>query len=78
MSDVSELGTFEECADELNDFVGTLQRYPHTVLVFALRAHLCGLLQALRSRGQWSGAEAAVFVEELARELQAAIELGSS
>jgi len=77
MSDVSAMGTFEECADELNDFVATLERYPHTVLAFALRAHLCGLLQALRAQGQWSAQEAAAFVEEMARELDAA-DLGSS
>jgi hypothetical protein len=58
-------GTFEECADELNDFVATLERYPHTVLAFALRAHLCGLLQALRVDGQWSVPQITTFIQEL-------------
>jgi hypothetical protein len=68
MTITSTTGTFEECADELNDFVATLQRYPHTVLAFALRAHLCGLLQALQAHEQWSGTEARTFLEELAHE----------
>jgi len=44
-------GTFEECADEPNDFINTLDRYPHTVLAFVLRARLAGLLQALLFHG---------------------------
>lgn len=69
MSDDSTVGTFEECADELNDFLVTLERYPHTVLAFALRAHLCGLLQALRTRGEWSEEDLVAFVEEMSVEL---------
>jgi hypothetical protein len=68
MASISTTGTFEECADELNDFVATLQIYPLTVLAFALRAHLCGLLQALRVHGQWSDEEVATFLEELEHE----------
>ena len=68
MASISTTGTFEECADELNDFVATLHRYPHTVLAFALRAHLCGLLQALHAHGHWSEAEVATFLEELEQE----------
>jgi hypothetical protein len=65
MTSNSTTGTFEECADELNDFVATLQKYPHTVLAFALRTHLCGLLQALRVHGQWSDEEVRTFLQEL-------------
>jgi hypothetical protein len=68
MASISTTGTFEECADELNDFVATLQRYPHTMLAFALRAHLCGLLQALQAHGQWSREEVATFLQELEHE----------
>jgi hypothetical protein len=68
MASISTAGTFEECVDELNDFVTTLDRYPHTVLAFALRAHLCGLLQALQAHGQWSGGQIAAFLEELEQE----------
>jgi hypothetical protein len=59
---------FEECADELNDFINTLERYPHTVLAFALRAHLSGLLQALLVHGQWTRAQIASFLEEMEHE----------
>jgi hypothetical protein len=72
MAVTSEPGTFEECVDELNDFVATLERYPYTVLAFALRAHLCGQLQALRTQGEWSAEEIATFVEELAIEARQA------
>jgi hypothetical protein len=68
MASISTTGTFEECADELNDFVATLQRYPHTALAFALRAHLCGLLQALLVHGQWSREEVTTFLQELEQE----------
>ena len=68
MASISTTGTFEECADELNDFVATLQKYPHTVLAFALRAHLCGLLQALRAHGQWRDEEVTAFLQELEHE----------
>jgi hypothetical protein len=68
MSRLSITGTFEECADELNEFVNTLRRYPHAVLAFASRAHLSGLLQALLIHGQWSQAEVATFLEEMQHE----------
>jgi hypothetical protein len=68
MASISTPGTFEECADELNDFVATLQKYPDTVLAFALRAHLCGLLQALQAHGQWSREEVATFLGEMEQE----------
>ena len=61
-------GTFEECADELNDFINTLDRYPHTVLAFVLRAHLSGLLQALLFHGLWTREDIATFLEDMERE----------
>ncbi len=64
----STVGMFEECADQLNDFIVTLEGYPHTVLAHALRAHLAGLLQALVAHGQWSRADAETFIEELEEE----------
>ena len=64
-------GTFEECADELNDFINTLERYPHTVLAFVLRAHLAGLLQALLINGLWTRDEVATFLEDMEHEVPA-------
>ena len=68
MTNISTMGKFEECADELNDFVATLGRYPHTVLAFALRTHLSALLQALLANGRWTRAEVAIFLQELCDE----------
>jgi hypothetical protein len=68
MSRVSTPGTFEECADELNDFINTLERYPHTLLAFALRAHLSGLLQALLVYGLWTREEVETFLEDMEHE----------
>ena len=62
---ISTPGTFEECADELNDFISTLERYPYTVLAFALRAHLAGLLQALLMNDLWTREELATFMEDM-------------
>jgi hypothetical protein len=64
-------GTFEECADELNDFISTLERYPPTVLAFVLRAHLAGLLQALLINGLWTRDEVATFMEDMEHEVLA-------
>ena len=40
-------GAVEQCLDELNDFIGGLQRYSATALAVALRVHLETLLQAM-------------------------------
>jgi hypothetical protein len=69
MSRVSTPGTFEECADELNDFINTLERYPHTLLAFVLRAHLSGLLQALLAQGPWKREEVATFLRDMQHEI---------
>ena len=69
MSKVSNPGTFEECADELNDFINTLERYPHTLLAFALRAHLSGLLQALLAHGRWTRAQVTAFLDDMEQEI---------
>jgi hypothetical protein len=68
MSRDSTPGTFEECADELNDFINTLERYPHTLLAFALRAHLSGLLQALLIHGRCTREEVTTFLQEMEHE----------
>ncbi len=69
MSRLSTPGTFEECADELNDFINTLERYPHGLLAFVLRAHLSGLLQALVAHGWWTREEVAAFLEDMEHEI---------
>ena len=69
MSSSSNVGTVEECADEMNDFIATLQRYPEMVLALTLRAHLAGLLNAMRVHGHVSSAQVRSFLEELTREI---------
>jgi hypothetical protein len=65
----ASVGTFEECADELNDFIGSLERYSPTVLAFVFRAHLSGLLQALRMQGRCTDEDLASFLEDMTREV---------
>ena len=68
MARIAAAGMFEECADDLNDFINTLEQYPHTVLAFALRAHLSALLQALVAHGQWTHAELTSFLNDMEHE----------
>ena len=61
-------GAVEQCLDELNDFLGGLQRYPPTVLAVALRVHLETLLQALLEGKICTPEEIRDFLRELERE----------
>ena len=61
-------GSFEECTDELNDLFNTLERYPPTMLAFALRAHLSALLQALQINALWTHNEVITFMEDMQQE----------
>ena len=61
-------GAVEQCLDELNDFLGGLQRYAPTVLAVALRVHLETLLQALLEGRICTREEVRDFVRELERE----------
>jgi hypothetical protein len=69
MATDSTPGTFEECADELLDFINTLDRYPHALLAFALRAHLSGLLQALLLHGGWTRDQIISFLADMEEEI---------
>ena len=61
-------GTIEECLDELNDFIGGLQRYSITVVAVALRVHLETLLQALLEGRVCTREEVRDFLNELERD----------
>jgi len=61
-------GTIEECLDELNDFIGGLQRYSVTVVAVALRVHLETLLQALLEGNVCTREEVRDFLKELERD----------
>jgi len=58
----------EQCLDELNDFIGGLQRYSPTTLAVALRVHLETLLQALVEGRICTREEVRDFVRELERD----------
>jgi len=61
-------GAVEQCLDELNDFIGGLQRYSPTALAVALRVHLETLLQALLEGRICTREEVRDFVRQLERE----------
>lgn len=61
-------GAVEQCLDELNDFLGGLERYSPTVLAVALRVHLETLLQALLEGKICTPEEVRDFLRELERE----------
>jgi hypothetical protein len=65
----SQDGSLEECVDDLNDFIATLQRYPHRVLALAMRTHLGALLQALLEHGECTRQEVATLLAELEQEV---------
>ena len=67
---MNEKGTVEECVEDIDDFVATLEHYPPAVLAIALRIHLAGLLRVMRERGDWSDRQMSDFLQDLAREVQ--------
>lgn len=67
-------GMLEECVDEIDEFITTLQRYPEAVLAFALRIHLGKLLRALQERGLCTPAEMLVFLDALKSEARPEME----
>jgi hypothetical protein len=70
MSDhtTDDAGETEECLDALDDFVGTLQRFPDAVIALSLRMHLAGLLRAMMEAGAISRDEVHAFLIELEHE----------
>ena len=64
-----EEGTLEECLDEINDFVQTLERYPPRMIALAMRAHLEILLRALLECDMCTRQELRTFVRELEQEV---------
>ena len=67
---MSETGTIEECVEDIDDFLATLGHYPPAALAIALRAHLAGLLQVMRERGDWSDEHIRDFLQDLANEIE--------
>lgn len=60
--------TIEQCVDEIDDFIETLERYPESVIAMALRVHLGALLRAMVDDQLCSLEEVREFVAALERE----------
>jgi hypothetical protein len=60
--------TFEECLEEMNDLMHTLNRYPPRMIAMAMRVHLETLLRALRAYDLCTRDEVKEFVRELERD----------
>jgi len=63
-----DIGSIEECIDEIGDFVIGMQRYSTTVLAVAMRVHLETLLQTLLAGKECTREEVRAFVREMGRE----------
>jgi hypothetical protein len=62
-------GTIEECLDEINDFIATLERYPPTALAVAMSVHLQSVLRALLECHLCTRQQVLEFVQELEQEV---------
>lgn len=58
----------EECVDDIDDFIATLERYPEPVIALALRVHLGGLLRTLVEQHVCAREDVRHFVLELEQE----------
>lgn len=62
-------GVIEECLDEINDFVATLDRYPPTAVAVAMSVHLQTMLSALVECDLCTPQQVRDFVQELERDV---------
>jgi len=67
-------GAIEECLDEINDFVATLDRYPPTAVAVAMSVHLQTMLSALVECDLCTPQQVRDFVQELERDVSEEIE----
>jgi len=67
-------GAIEECLDEINDFVMTLDRYPPNVVAIAMSVHLQTMLRTLMVCDICTRQQVREFVRELERDLFEAAE----
>lgn len=58
----------EQCLDEIDEFLGTLQRFSDSVIALSLRMHLAALLRAMTASGGCSPQEVHEFVAALEHE----------
>jgi hypothetical protein len=69
LQDASADAMIEECVDELDELIDSLQRFPETVLAFALRVHLGSLLRVLLENDLCTRAQARTFLSDLQEEV---------
>jgi hypothetical protein len=62
-------GAIEECLDEINDFLATLDRYPPTAVAVAMSVHLQSILRALLDCDLCTRQQVRELVEEFEREV---------
>jgi len=62
-------GAIEECLDEINEFVATLDRHPPTAVAVAMSVHLQSLLRALLECDLCTRQQVRDLVEEFEREV---------
>jgi hypothetical protein len=58
-------GTIEECMDEINDFVATLEHYPPSAVALAMSVHLQSILRALLECRLCTRQQVREFIHEL-------------
>ena len=58
----------EECLDEVDEFMETLQRFPDTVIATSMRIHLAALLRAMVGSDGCTAADVREFVAVLEQE----------
>jgi hypothetical protein len=67
-TDVPAAAVIEECVDQIDDFIESLDRYPESVIAMALRIHLGALLRTMLNAQLCSRADVREFVAALEQE----------
>lgn len=67
-SDESSADMIEACADDLDDFIASLDRFAEPVIAIALRIHLAALLRTLVEQHVCSREDVRNFILELEQE----------
>jgi hypothetical protein len=65
---VAVTAAIEQCVDEIDDFIETLELYPEPVIALALRVHLGALLRAMVDEQICSREQVLEFVATLEQE----------
>jgi hypothetical protein len=67
-TDLPAAAVIEECVDQIDDFIESLDRYPESVIAMALRIHLGALLRAMVNAQLCGRADVREFVAALEQE----------